>query len=132
MVERCDVVVAVGGRWWLENPIGAGIPIEFELAQSRGLPCFLLGVFGGAAAGYLKDNPEILRNLRNGLDKDHNEALATAPDAADVALRVVGQLGRLPLVRGKPGGGRNFRILALDGGGIKGTFTAAALADGRA
>lgn len=55
MVERCDVVVAVGGRWWLENPIGAGIPIEFELAQSRGLPCFLLGVFGGAAAGYLPD-----------------------------------------------------------------------------
>src|SRR5207253_36839 len=38
------------------------------------------------------------------------------------------QLRRLPLVRGAPLGEATFRILALDGGGIKGTFTAAVLA----
>jgi hypothetical protein len=44
---------------------------------------------------------------------------------------VVGQLCRLPLVRGElvGGGGATFRILVLDGGGIKGTFTAAVLAE---
>ena len=45
-----------------------------------------------------------------------------------VVNRVIEQLGRLPLVRGEPLGKTTFRILALDGGGIKGTFTAAVLA----
>lgn len=38
------------------------------------------------------------------------------------------QLSRLPLVRGRVSEGVSFRILALDGGGIKGAFTASVLA----
>ena len=41
---------------------------------------------------------------------------------------IVSQLKLLPLVRQNISRGRNFRILALDGGGLRGTFTAAVLA----
>ena len=33
IAERCDAVIVVGGRWWEQNPGGAGLPIEFELAR---------------------------------------------------------------------------------------------------
>jgi patatin-like phospholipase/acyl hydrolase len=55
-------------------------------------------------------------------------ALAADEDPEPLASRVVEQLRRLPLVRGEPLGDSTFRILSLDGGGIKGTFTAAVLA----
>ena len=129
IAERCDAVVVVGGKGWDKNPGGAGIPAEFELARERGLPCFLAASMGGAAGGYLRERPEILRNLRNGLDSDENLALATALKADALADRIVEQLRRLPLVRGEPRSGSTFRILSLDGGGIKGTFTAAVLAE---
>ncbi|MBR1191444.1 CBASS cGAMP-activated phospholipase [Bradyrhizobium sp. AUGA SZCCT0160] len=129
IAERCDAVVVVGGKGWDKNPGGAGIPAEFELARERGLPCFLAASMGGAAEGYLRDRPEILRNLRNGLDPDENLALATALKGDVLADRIVEQLRRLPLVRGEPRSGSTFRILSLDGGGIKGTFTAAVLAE---
>ena len=38
------------------------------------------------------------------------------------------QLERLPLVRGHGSDSVSFRILALDGGGLKGAFTASVLA----
>jgi patatin-like phospholipase/acyl hydrolase len=41
---------------------------------------------------------------------------------------ICSQLTRLPLVRGRVSDGISFRILALDGGGIKGAFTASVLA----
>jgi uncharacterized protein len=46
-----------------------------------------------------------------------------------LASDVVDQLCRIPLVRGESLGDTTFRILSLDGGGIKGTFTAAVLAE---
>ena len=106
----------------------AGVPREFELARQRGLPCFLLGGLGGAAAGYLRTHAGVLDNLCNGLDRAENTELAGEENVAALVKRVVGQLVRLPLVRGEKLGNSTFRILALDGGGIKGTFTAAVLA----
>jgi uncharacterized protein len=129
IAERCDAVVVVGGKWWMENPGGAGIPFELELARERGLPCFLLGGMGGAAEGYLRARPEIVHYLRNGLDEAENRKLATDSTIDALAGRVVDQLCRLPLVRGETLGDSTFRILSLDGGGIKGTFTAAVLAE---
>lgn len=41
---------------------------------------------------------------------------------------IVDQLKNLPLTRKNVSRGRNFRILSLDGGGLRGTFTAAVLA----
>ena len=128
IADRCDAVVVVGGRGWEQNPGGAGIPLEFDLARERGLPCFLVAGMGGAAEGYLRDRPELLRNLKNGFDQAKNLELATEPNPGALADRIAEQLRRLPLVRGEAQSGSTFRILSLDGGGIKGTFTAAVLA----
>ncbi|MET3973173.1 CBASS cGAMP-activated phospholipase [Bradyrhizobium sp. S3.9.1] len=128
IADRCDAVVIVGGKGWKSNPGAAGIPIELNMARERGLPCFLVASLGGAAAGYLGERPEIVRNLRNGLDQQETLELATQPYVDTLAERIVRQLRRLPLVRTEMKDGSAFRILALDGGGIKGTFTAAVLA----
>lgn len=128
IVDRSDAIVSIGGRWWKENPGAAGVPQEFELGRERGLPCFLLAGLGGAAAGYIEARPEVMRNLRNGLDEAQNLKLAAEQNVERLAGQVVEQLCRLPLVRGEALGDTTFRILSLDGGGIKGAFTAAVLA----
>lgn len=128
MAARCDAFVAVGGKWWQGVSGQAGVPIESELAMERGVPCFLLGGLGGAAQTYVNDHPELLKRLRNGFDESINRALATNRSVGEVAQRVCVQLSRLPIVRGRVSDGTSFRILALDGGGIKGTFTAATIA----
>jgi uncharacterized protein len=51
IADRCDAVVIVGGRGWEKNPGAAGIPVEFELARERGLPCFLVASLGGGGGG---------------------------------------------------------------------------------
>lgn len=128
LVARCDAVVVVGGKWWHTLAGRAGIPLEIGLAVERGLPCFLLGGLGGAAQDFVKNNPDILSRLKNGLDLDANRMLSTREDVESIATEVYTQLERLPLVRGRGSDGVSFRVLSLDGGGLKGAFTAAALA----
>jgi hypothetical protein len=128
LVARCDAVVVVGGKWWHTVAGRAGIPIELGLAIERGLPCFLLGGLGGAAQDFVAKNPAILARLKNGLDLEANRALSTKEDVDSVAEDICTQLERLPLVRGIGSDGIAFRILSLDGGGLKGAFSAAALA----
>jgi hypothetical protein len=127
MAERCDAFVAVGGQWWQRIAGRAGIPIEAGLAVQRGLPCFLLGGLGGAAGDYVRDHPEVMRLLKNGLDETANRRLALEENVGSIVTIVSDQLSRLPLVRGRVSDGLSFRILALDGGGIKGAFTASVL-----
>lgn len=126
--ERCDAFVAVGGRWWLEVNGRAGVPIEAGLAIHRGLACFLLGGLGGAAQGVVRDHPELIHSLKNGLDYATNAAIAVQEDVAGLVEVVSNQLSRLPLVHGRVTDGMSFRILALDGGGIRGAYTASVLA----
>lgn len=128
MASRSDAIVAVGGRWWSEAGSRAGLPIEVGKAVERGIPCFLLGGLGGAARGFVAHHPEIFTRLKNGLTEEVNRDLSTKQDVASLAEEICDHLERLPLVRGRGTDGVSFRILALDGGGIKGTFTAAALA----
>jgi len=128
MVARCDAVVVVGGKWWQAVAGRAGVPLEIGFAIERGLPCFLLGGFGGAAHDFATDKPEVFARLKNGLEAAANRALSIEEDVGSVAEEVCGHLERLPLVRGKGSDGISFRILSLDGGGLKGAFTAAALA----
>lgn len=128
MSARCDAFVAVGGMWWRDIAGRAGIPLEAGLAIDRGLPCFILGGLGGAARDYVRDHPALIHSLKNGLDEETNRAIATQEDVAAVLDRVLDQLCRLPLVRGRVSEGVTFRILALDGGGIKGAYTASVLA----
>lgn len=128
MSARCDAFVAVGGRWW-SNVVGkAGVPIEAALAIERGIPCFLIGGLGGAASDYVKNHSEVMRSLKNGFEVDTNQAIAVEEDSRILASVITKQLSRLPLIRGRLAEGLSFRILALDGGGIKGSFTAAVLA----
>ena len=126
MVARCDAVVLVGGKTWPQAPNVAGIPIELELARERGLACFVVGGFGGAAA-QLAAHP-LLSSLKNGLDAKSNQHIAADTDPNVLAQVICDQLVHLPLVRGEGTDGASFRILSLDGGGIKGTYSAAALA----
>jgi len=92
------------------------------------LPVFLAGGLGGAAHGFLMANPALLRLLKNGLSEEENKRLSLSDDVASISTEVVAQLERLPLVRGAASEGATFRILSLDGGGIKGTFAAAVIA----
>jgi hypothetical protein len=47
MAERCDVVVALGGKHWDRNRALAGVPEELEETLSRGKPGFVVAGFGG-------------------------------------------------------------------------------------
>lgn len=128
MVSRCDAIVVVGGKWWQAVGGRAGVPLELGLAFERGIPCFLLGGLGGAAHDFVERHPEVFNQLKNGLDESANRELSTKADVGSLAESVCAHLERLPLVRGEGSDGISFRILALDGGGLKGAFTASAIA----
>lgn len=128
MAERSDAVVAVGGRHYDVAKDRAGVTHEVEEALRRGKPAFLVGGLGGAVAGLAADDDAIFVQLRNGLPPDLNRSLARCADPAEVAERIVAQLKLLPFAKPGVPSGRQFRILALDGGGLRGTFTAAVLA----
>lgn len=128
MAERCEVIVAIGGKWWGLNKAQAGVPVELDEALLRGKPAFVIGGFGGAAAGYAMDDPTLLGRLQNGLPEARNRELAKSASVDEIVEAIVSQIKLLPLVRSTISTGRNFRILALDGGGLRGTFTAAVLA----
>ena len=128
MAEHCDLIVAVGGKWYDTNKPRAGVPAELEECLLRGKPAFALGGFGGAISLYVSDDPTVYSRLRNGLSDVRNRALGKSCDVDKILNSVVSQIRLLPLVRESISGGRLFRILALDGGGIRGAFTAAVLA----
>jgi patatin-like phospholipase/acyl hydrolase len=128
MGERCDVVVAVGGKWYGTNKPRAGVPAELEETLLRGKPGFAVAGFGGAVEGYVRDNPTVFCRLRNGLSESQNRSFAAETVIDDIVFKIVSQIKLLPLGRECISRGRLFRILALDGGGLRGTFTAAVLA----
>ncbi len=128
MAERSDVVVAVGGKWYQTNKPRAGVPVELEEALSRGNPGFAVAGFGGAIAAYVKDDESVFNRLRNGLSVSENRILAENRNIGEIVDLILSQIMVLPLIRGTVQRGRLFRILALDGGGLRGTFTAAVLA----
>lgn len=128
MAERCDVVVAVGGKWYDINKSRAGVPAELEETLARGKSGFAVAGFGGAIEGYVRDDATVLCRLHNGLSEQQNRAFAACTVVDELVGTIVSQIKLLPLVRESISSGRLFRILALDGGGLRGTFTAAVLA----
>lgn len=128
IADTSDVIVCVGGKWWDVNKDRSGVPAELDCMLSLGKPAFLAAALGGATHGYVNDHPEILANLQNGLSEDSNKQLAAEADISTLTNKIVNQIKLLPRVRDTVRHGRNFRILALDGGGLRGTFTASVLA----
>ena len=128
MAERCDVVIAVGGRNYELNKPGAGVPAELEETLLLGKPGFVVAGFGGAVAGYIQDAPTVFSRLRNGLPESKNRDLSGSTCVDVLVDTIVSQIKLLPIVLDNITRGRLFRILALDGGGLRGTFTAAVLA----
>ena len=92
MAEDAHAFVAVGGEWWSEQPGRAGVPREFDLARERGMPCFLVGGFGGKSAGYLREHPQALESLENGLSAEENRELVMCEYPGLVTGAVVAQL----------------------------------------
>jgi len=128
MADRSDAIVCVGGKGWEVNRSLAGVPEELETMLQLGKPGFVVAAFGGAIAGFIQDDPGILGKLRNGLSFERNQELSKETSIDTLVDAIVTQLRNLPLVRESVSKGRNFRILALDGGGLRGAFTASVLA----
>lgn len=128
MAERCDVVVAVGGERGATNMKNAGVCAELEETLGRGKPGFVVAGFGGAVAAYCNEDEEVFSRLRNGLPREQNRIFAESKDIEGLVRTIISQLKLLPLIRESVPRGRLFRILALDGGGLRGVFTAAVLA----
>ncbi|MBH3442368.1 patatin-like phospholipase family protein [Pseudomonas moraviensis] len=128
MADRSDAIVCVGGAWWDTNKAKAGVPTELETMLELGKPGFAVAGFGGAISGYLNENRALVSRLQNGLTEEANNVIAHETRIDHIVDAIVKQLKILPLVRRGVSKGRNFRILALDGGGLRGTFTAAVLA----
>ncbi len=127
MAERSDAVICIGGKCWDINKVQAGVPAELEAMLSIGKPGFVVAGFGGAISGYVQEDPALLSRLKNGLTALQNQEIANSTSVDNLVDSIVDQLKLLPLVRQRVSRGRNFRILALDGGGLRGTFTAAVL-----
>ena len=128
MAERCDLIVAVGGNWADVNWERAGVRAELVKTLERGKPAFVVGGFGGAARTFVDRDPTVASRLHNGWNADANRILADETDPDHLTASIIEQIQLLPLFRHGAPRGKLFRILALNGGGLRGAFTAAVLA----
>lgn len=128
LATKSNVVVAVGGKINEKVRVKEGVSEEIDLALRSNLPCYIVGGFGGAARLYADRHPEAISKLRNGLTAEENKQLIQETDAEAVLDLIYLGLSRLPLQKVGHSWSGPFRILALDGGGIKGAYSAAVIA----
>ena len=103
MASECTAFVAIGGRWWSKKPGRAGVPLEFERAKEAGVPCFILGGFGGVSRTFIDDNPDWIENLNNGLTDEQNRQLSEDTNFVLAAGKVASQIHMLEDRRGDAG-----------------------------
>ena len=108
MAERCDVVVAIGGKWYDINKLRAGVPAELEEILARGKSGFVIAGFGGAIEGYVRDDPTVFCHLHNGLSEEQNATFASCTDVNELVNTIVSQIKLLPLVHESISSGRLY------------------------
>ncbi len=81
LIDRMNVMVAVGGKLHATDRVIPGVAEELDLARRRGIACFLVGGLGGMAAEYAKGLSSSAV-LQNGLSPEDNEKLFQTDDVA--------------------------------------------------
>lgn len=82
LVNGGNVFVALGGKYHKDDGIVPGVREELELAKGRGMPCFLIGAFGGVTAELASGNSE--RAMGNLMTDEENALLSHATDPTTV------------------------------------------------
>jgi hypothetical protein len=80
LVQRMNVMVAVGGKSHTDDGLIPGVAEELALAEHRQMPCFLVGGLGGMAGRLATEAGDYVSQLRNDLPDDSNRELLTTKD----------------------------------------------------
>ena len=82
MVREADVLIAVGGKFHLDTQYPSGVLEELVLARWRGVPCFIVASYGGAAATI---EAPLVREFStdNLMDKDTSASIAAQDHGVD-------------------------------------------------
>lgn len=104
LIQRMNSMVVVGGMQHTTNLFLPGIIEELTLARTRGMPCFLVGGFGGMTSRVVQ---EVIigagaSDLRNGLSPEQNEALMTSTDIASCVSIIFSHLAENPSLADRP------------------------------
>lgn len=78
LVNNMNTIVAVGGKVYGGSGLVPGVKEEMALAQKRGMPCFLVGGFGGMAAALAAEIDPTF--FKNNLSEAYNDALLSSAD----------------------------------------------------
>ena len=83
LVQSMNLMVVVGGKQHASDQLTPGVAEELLLAQSRELPCFLVGGLGGMAEKLVRQGTEGNGlSLNNRLDPQINTELMNSKDVA--------------------------------------------------
>jgi len=91
LIDRMNVMVAVGGKLHAADGTVPGVAEELDLARQRGMACFLVGGLGGMAAEYAKGLSSSAV-LQNELSSEENEKLFQTDDVASTVSIIFDQL----------------------------------------
>ena len=103
LVQRMNVMVAIGGKRHKTDLSIPGVAEELSLAQKRGMPCFLVGGFGGMASAVAQQYlGEGTVTLNNDLPQAANEALLSTKDVVSCVSIIFDHLARNPSLARRP------------------------------
>jgi hypothetical protein len=80
LVQKMNVMIAVGGKQHSTDKLIPGVAEELSLARQRGMPCFLVGGLGGMAASLARKRDDSFLALDNELPAEANHELLTTKD----------------------------------------------------
>ena len=75
LVQKMNVMIAVGGKQHSTDKLIPGVAEELSLARQRGMPCFLVGGLGGMAASLARKKDDSFLALDNELPAEANQGI---------------------------------------------------------